>query len=163
MTTSYNLTFQVKRTYLLALVFIAGNIVLPQLCHLVPQGGLRWLPIYFFTLIGAYGYGWRVGLLTAIASPLVNNMLFGMPPMPMLPIILVKSTLLAMAAALVAHRLRAVTLVGVLIAVCAYQLLGAMAEWAMTSSLTAALQDVTLGLPGIMLQVIGGYLVLRRL
>lgn len=163
MTTSYNLTFQVKRTYLLALVFIAGNIVLPQLCHLVPQGGLRWLPIYFFTLIGAYGYGWRVGLLTAIASPLVNNMLFGMPPMPMLPVILVKSTLLAMAAALVARRLCAVSLAGVLIAVCAYQLLGAMAEWAMTSSLTAALQDVTLGLPGIMLQVIGGYLVLRRL
>lgn len=52
-----------KRTYWLAVLFAVGNIVLPQLFHLVPQGGVTWLPIYFFTLVGAYKYGWRVGLL----------------------------------------------------------------------------------------------------
>ena len=39
-----------KRTYWLAVLFAVGNIVLPQLFHLVPQGGVTWLPIYFFTL-----------------------------------------------------------------------------------------------------------------
>ena len=55
------LTFASRRTYLLALAFIAGNVVLPQICHLVPQGGMILLPIYFFTLIGAFAFGWRVG------------------------------------------------------------------------------------------------------
>lgn len=73
------LTFASRRTYLLALAFIAGNVVLPQICHLVPQGGMILLPIYFFTLIGAFAFGWRVGILTAIASPLINCALFGMP------------------------------------------------------------------------------------
>ena len=31
-----------KRTYWLAVLFAVGNIVLPQLFHLVPQGGVTW-------------------------------------------------------------------------------------------------------------------------
>lgn len=75
----YSLEYNQLRTYLAVTLFVAGNIILPQLCHLVPQGGIRWLPIYFFTLVGAYKYGWKVGLLTALVSPLVNSALFGMP------------------------------------------------------------------------------------
>ena len=81
----YSLTYRESRSYLFAALFIVGNIVLPQLCHLVPQGGLILLPIYFFTLIGAYKYGWQVGLATALLSPLVNSALFGMPPVALLP------------------------------------------------------------------------------
>ena len=72
--------------------------MLPQLAHLLPQGGITWLPIYFFTLVGAYKYGWRAGLLTAVVSPVANHLLFGMPAAAMLTPILVKSTLLALAA-----------------------------------------------------------------
>ena len=36
----YSLGLTQTRTYLLALVFVVGNVVLPQLCHLIPQGGL---------------------------------------------------------------------------------------------------------------------------
>lgn len=84
--------------------------VLPQICHLVPQGGLRWLPIYFFTLVGAYKYGWRVGLLTAVLSPVVNSALFGMPAAAALPAILLKSVLLAAAAGFAARRFGRTTL-----------------------------------------------------
>ena len=94
----YALQYNSAKTYLVAALFILGNIVLPQLCHLIPQGGVTWLPIYFFTLVGAYKYGWRVGLLTALASPLVNSLLFGMPAVASLPAILLKSVLLAVAA-----------------------------------------------------------------
>ena len=87
----YSTGYREAKTYLAAALFVAGNIVLPQICHLVPQGGLRWLPIYFFTLVGAYKYGWRVGLLTAVLSPAVNSALFGMPAAAMLPVILLKS------------------------------------------------------------------------
>ena len=106
----YSTGYREAKTYLAAALFVAGNIVLPQICHLVPQGGLRWLPIYFFTLVGAYKYGWRVGLLTAVLSPAVNSALFGMPAAAMLPVILLKSVLLAVAASLAAWRAGRVTL-----------------------------------------------------
>lgn len=159
----YTLQYSEVKTYLVALMFVAGNIILPQLCHLIPQGGLMILPIYFFTLIGAYKYGWKVGLLTAVASPLVNYALFGMPAMAMLPVILLKSVTLAIAAGLIAERTKTVSLLCVLGAVFAYQLLGSLGEWAITGSLHTALQDVRIGLPGIFLQVFGGYALLRRM
>lgn len=56
----YSLDYSNARTYLMAALFIAGNMALPQLFHLIPQGGITWLPIYFFTLIGAYKFGWKV-------------------------------------------------------------------------------------------------------
>ena len=81
----YSLEYSEAKTYLAAALFLAGNIVLPQLFHTIRLGGPTWLPIYFFTLVGAYKYGWRVGLLTAVLSPLVNSALFGMPAAAALP------------------------------------------------------------------------------
>jgi len=107
--TFYSTGYRETRTYLAAALFAAGNIVLPQLCHLVQLGGPTMLPIYFFTLVGAYKYGWRTGLLTALASPLVNAALFGMPAVTALPAILVKSALLAGAAGYAARRFNRVS------------------------------------------------------
>ena len=90
----YSLNYGNVRTYLAASLFIVGNILFPQFFHLIPQGGITWLPIYFFTLIGAYKYGWKVGLLTAVLSPIINSLLFGMPMPAVLPAILLKSVLL---------------------------------------------------------------------
>lgn len=158
----YSLPFTAVKTYLTALLFVMGNVVLPQLCHLVPQGGMIFLPIYFFTLIGAYKFGWRVGVLTALFSPLVNSALFGMPAVALLPVILVKSTLLALAAAWVASRLRAWNLfLQLVLVVLAYQLLGGLFEWAWTGSLASALQDWRLGMPGMCLQIVGGFLFVK--
>lgn len=149
------------RAYTMAALFVAGNIVLPQLCHLVPQGGLVWLPIYFFTLVAAYKFGLTAGLLTAIASPVVNSLLFGMPAAASLPIILIKSVLLAVAAAFIASRVRGVALWAVALAVLAYQGIGMMAEWGMTGSLTASLQDIRLGWPGMLVQIFGGFAIIK--
>ena len=38
----HSLSFGSVRTYLTALLLIAGNVALPQLFHMVPQGGLTW-------------------------------------------------------------------------------------------------------------------------
>ena len=159
----YSLGWQEMRTYLFALLFIVGNIALPQLCHLIPQGGLILLPIYFFTLIAAYKFGFRVGLLTAILSPLVNSALFGMPPAAALPIIMIKGVLLAGAAAWMASKSKGASLLALIGVVLAYQLFGGLIEWAMTGSLASALQDWKLGWPGMLLQAVGGWLVLNYL
>ena len=156
-----SLSYRDIRAYTMAALFVVGNIVLPQLCHLVPQGGLVWLPIYFFTLVAAYKFGLTAGLLTAIASPVVNSLLFGMPAASMLPIILTKSVLLALAAAFIASKVHRVALWAVALAVVAYQGIGMMAEWGMTGSLTAALQDIRLGWPGMLVQIFGGFAIIK--
>lgn len=154
-------SFREARTYLLALLFMVGNIVLPQLCHIVPGGGPTWLPIYFFTLIGAYAFGWRVGLLTAIASPVVNCVFFGMPALGVLPGILVKSLILAGTAGIISTRTNLNVWRGVLATVVGWLILGTLGEWAITSSSVLALQDLRLGLPGIAAQIILAPVVLK--
>lgn len=157
----HSLTYGETKTYLFAALFIAGNILLPQLCHLAPLGGVRWLPIYFFTLVGAYKYGWRTGLLTALASPLVNAALFGMPAVTALPAILAKSALLAGAAEYAARRFNRVSVALLAAVVLFYQIVGSAGEWALTGSFTAAVQDFRIGIPGMLLQVFGGYLFIK--
>ena len=157
----HSLTYGETKTYLFAALFIAGNILLPQLCHLAPLGGVRWLPIYFFTLVGAYKYGWRTGLLTALASPLVNAALFGMPAVTALPAILAKSALLAGAAGYAARRFNRVSVALLAAVVLFYQIVGSAGEWALTGSFTAAVQDFRIGIPGMLLQVFGGYLFIK--
>lgn len=159
----YSLEYGQAKTYLVAMLFILGNMALPQLCHTVHLGGPTWLPIYLFTLIGAYKYGWRVGLLTAVASPLLNSVLFGMPVWTVLPAILLKSMLLAGIAGYTAHRFRKVTVALLLAVVLGYQVLGTLGEWALTGQFYLAAQDFRIGIPGMLLQIFGGYLFIKYL
>lgn len=159
----YSLEYSNIKTYWVAALFILGNIALPQLCHLMPMGGVRWLPIYFFTLVGAYKYGWRVGVLTALVSPLLNSLLFGMPQVAALPAIMLKSTFLAGIAGYAAARFHKVSLLLLAGVVLAYQVLGTFDEWLMVDSFYAALQDFRIGLPGMLVQVFGGWAVINWL
>ena len=146
----YSLNFRQAKTYWFTLLFVAGNLILPQLCHLIPQGGLILLPIYFFTLIAAYKFGIRVGLLTAVLSPLANSALFGMPAA-------------AVAAAMAARYLKSVSLLAMVAVVLAYQIIGSLFEWVLTGSFLTAMQDFRLGVPGMLLQIVAGYALLKWL
>ena len=115
----YSLGYGQAKTYWTAFLFVAGNVLLPQLCHLFPLGGVRWLPIYFFTLVGAAGFA--------------------------------------------AARFRKASL-GLLAAVVAfYQVAGTLGEWALTGSWHMAVQDFRIGIPGMLLQILGGWLFINRL
>ena len=159
----YSLAYNDAKTYLVVSLFVLGNIALPQIFHLIPQGGITWLPIYFFTLVGAYKYGWKVGLLTAVLSPTVNSLLFGMPMLASLPSILLKSILLALFAGLAAARFRKVTVWILLSVVLAYQIVGTLGEWALKSDFYLAVQDIRIGVPGMLLQVFGGWACINKL
>lgn len=159
----YSLNYSNVKTYLFASLFVAGNIALPQLCHLTPYGGPTLLPIYFFTLIAAYKYGFRVGLLTAILSPVINHLLFAMPSEAVLPAILIKSTLLAGASALIAQKMKSVSLLAILGVVLSYQIIGTAFEWALVGDFYLAAQDFRMGIPGMLIQWFGGYALLKAI
>lgn len=159
----YSLGFTNVKTYLIASLFVIGNILFPQLCHIMPKGGLMLLPIYFFTLIGAYKYGMKTGLLIAVLSPVLNYALVGMPPISILPFILIKSCLLAVAAAIAAQKTGKISLPAILVVVLAYQIIGSPVEYFFASNPTLAVQDFVIGYPGLIFQAIGGYFMLKAL
>jgi hypothetical protein len=160
----YSLSLATVRAWLVAVVFTIGGIALPQLCHLIPQGGLILLPIYFFTLVAAYKYGLGVGLAVAVLTPVVNHLMFGMPGSAALVPILIKSVTLAATAWGAARISGRVSLLAVFCAVAAYQIVGTGAEWALEGGgFAAAAQDMWLGAPGLLLQVFGGWLLLKAL
>lgn len=159
----YDYKLNELKTYLFVILFVAGNVVLPQLCHLIPNGGKILLPIYFFTLFASYKYGLKVGLMTAVLSPLINSLAFGMPALALLPAIMIKSIVLAFTASFVANKTNRVSIINLLIVVLIYQCVGTLSEWAMTSSFYVAIQDFRLGVPGMTLQILLSYLLLRKM
>ena len=159
----YSLDYSNVKTYWAASLFVIGNILFPQLFHLIPQGGITWLPIYFFTLIGAYKYGWKVGLLTAVLSPAINSLLFSMPAPATLPVILLKSVLLAIAVGWTAQHFRRISVIMLIGVVFAYQVAGTLGERIYIGNFYNAIQDFRIGIPGMCLQVFGGYLFIKYL
>lgn len=145
-------TLNTGRLGLRSLLFIAGNIALPHLFHLVPGGGIAFLPIYWFTLIGVMACGLSVGLTAALMSPLMGWLIFGAPAAAMLPDMLLKGTLLALCAFFICRRLGN-GIPAVALSVAAAWLLSALAEWPFTGA-AYAFQDFVTGLPGLALMSI---------
>lgn len=157
------LLFDNLATYIVSSLFVVGNIVLPALFHLIPGGGPVWLPIYFFTLIGAYLFGWRVGILTSILSPIVNSLLFGMPVFSFLPVIIFKSILLAIFASFAAKKVQKVSVLTLAVIVVAYQFVGAIGEWLYLGNPVTAFEHLHIALPGMLLQIVAGWFVIKSI
>lgn len=158
----YSFNYDEVKTYLWAMAFVACNLVLPQVFHLIPQGGVVFAPLSLVILAGAYKFGWKTGLLAAVLSPLVNHLLTGMPAAGMLPVMTLKLVVLALVAGLVAQRFRSVSLLLLLGVVLASELLGGLGELALTGGVAVTAADFTLGWPGLLLQVLGTWLILKR-
>ena len=84
------------------------------------------------------------------------------PPVASLPAILIKSITLVGAVALVSRKM-GVSLLSVAVAVLAYQLVGMVFEFFLDLNLMHALQDIRIGWPGMLIQIVGGYLVLKAI
>lgn len=151
----YTLNYNEAQTYLWALTFIVANTLLPQLFHLIPQGGIIFAPLSFVILAGAYKFGWKTGLLAALASPVVNNLIWGIPLWSVIPVMALKLAFLAVAAGLTAQYFKKTSLLLLIGVVFATELMGGLAELALTGGIAATTADFTIGWPGLLLQVFG--------
>ncbi len=159
----YSFNYNELRTYLWSMLFVACNILLPQVFHLVPQGGIVFAPLSLVILAGSYKLGWKTGLLAAVASPLVNHLLTGMPAWDMLPLMTLKLAALALLAGLAAQHFKRVSLPLIVGVVLVAELLGALAELLLTGGIASTIQDFSVGYPGLLLQVAGTWLVCKYL
>jgi len=159
----YAFNYDEAKTYLWALVFVACNLVLPQVFHLIPQGGIIFSPLSLVILAGAYKFGWKTGLLAALLSPLVNHLLTGMPAMAVLPVMTLKLAVLALVAGFTAQHFKTVSLPLIIGVVLVSIVIGCLGELLLTGGIDATIADFTIGWPGLLLQVIGAWLILTKL
>ena len=157
----YALNYDEAKTYLWAMVFVACNLVLPQLFHLIPQGGVIFSPLSLVILAGAYKFGWKTGLLAALASPLVNHAITGMPAWEVMPVMTLKLAVLALVAGLAAQRFKTVSLPLLIGVVLVSLAIGCLGEFILTGGIAATIADFTIGWPGLLLQVFGAWLILK--
>jgi hypothetical protein len=151
-----------RRLYLATVAMVLGNVALPALVHGVPNGGRIFLPIFFFTLIAGWRFGLYAALLTAVLSPLANHLLTGMPGSPMLAGIIVQSATLGVLATLLAGRERRASLPRLGLVVLLQQVLvSAIGLW--QSGWQPCLAALQTRIPGLAVQILGGFLVLRLL
>lgn len=157
----YRLNYDELKTYLWAAVFVVCNMVLPKVFHLIPQGGIIFAPLSLVILAGAYKLGWKTGLLAAVASPLINNLVFGMPEWGVLPVMTLKLAVLALVAGLTAQHFRSVSLLLLISVVLVSEVIGGLGELALTGDIADTVKDFTIGWPGLLLQVFGTYLIVK--
>jgi hypothetical protein len=149
------------RTYLRAGAFVAGNLLLPQLCHTAGLGGQALLPILLFTLVAAARYGLVCGLMTAVLSPLANNLLFGMPTDEMLVILMVKSLVLAATVGTLVYRTGNLKFSHGVTAIGTYQIVGFALTAALTGSTGAAWTLLAASWPAMILQLLAVLFLIR--
>ena len=157
----YALNYDEAKTYLWAAVFVACNLILPQLFHLIPQGGVIFSPLSLVILAGAYKFGWKTGLLAALASPLVNHAITGMPAWEVMPVMTLKLAVLALVAGLAAQRFKTVSLPLLIGVILVSKAIGCLGEFILTGGIAATIADFTIGWPGLLLQVFGAWLILK--
>ena len=157
----YAFNYDEAKTYLWATVFVACNLILPQVFHLIPQGGVIFSPLSLVILAGAYKFGWKTGLLAALLSPLVNHLLTGMPAMTTLPVMTLKLAVLALVAGLTAQHFKTVSLPLIIGVVLVSMAIGCLGELLLTGGIAATIADFTIGWPGLLLQVFGAWLILN--
>ena len=157
----YALNYDEVKTYLWAAVFVACNMVFPPLFHLIPQGGVIFSPLSLVILAGAYKFGWKAGLLAAVLSPMTNHIITGMPVMGVLEVMTMKLAVLAMVAGLVAQRFNSVSLSLLVGVVLASKAIGGFGELLLTGGIDATIADFIIGWPGLILQVVGAWLIVK--
>jgi hypothetical protein len=129
--------------------------------HLIPQGGVIFSPLSLVILAGAYKFGWKTGLLAALASPLVNHAITGLPAWEVMPVMTLKLTVLALVAGFAAQRFKTVSLPLLIGVILVSMAIGCLGEFILTGGIAATIADFTVGWPGLLLQVFGAWLILK--
>ncbi len=107
------------RSYIFASVFIALNIAVPWVFHQFHLAGPTFLPMHILVFVAGLLFGWRLGLMVGLLTPLASYVVSGMPVLQILPQIVVELSVYGLVAGILRERfnLRVVwSLLGAMIA-----------------------------------------------
>ena len=60
------------RSYVLTLVFVLLDVLVPWVFHQFHLAGPTFLPMHIFVLIAGLVFGWRAGLIVGLLTPLTS-------------------------------------------------------------------------------------------
>lgn len=154
-TTSRMITqpFTLPVTYLRASAFVILSVLTPVVMHQFSVSGIAFLPILFFTFFAAIRYGWAVGLLSAIASPLVSNMLTGMPPGIILYVVLAQCVVISLLTGVFVRSSFKISFFQILTVIIAYQATALVIESSFIG-FSSAWSGLITTIPGMIIQLI---------
>ena len=92
------------RSYVLTLVFVLLDVLVPWVFHQFHLAGPTFLPMHIFALIAGLVFGWRAGLIVGLLSPLASYTVSGMPVLRILPQIAVELSAYGLVAGILRER-----------------------------------------------------------
>lgn len=104
MTSSHAATQPRIRTWPAALALVGAAQALPWLVHLVGLPGPVLLPLHFAAILAGLALGPVPGLINGLAAPVASFMLTGLPPAPLIPVMVVEVAAYGGVAGYLAHR-----------------------------------------------------------
>ncbi len=158
LTLPHILTFSDFRLYVYVSLFVALDVSVPWLCHIIhPLAGPTFLPLFFFVLLAGILFGWRAGILVGMLTPLMSYGLAGMPLPQVLPRIIAEATAYGLTVGLLRGYFRfgvITSLVGAIIAgrLAAFALMALTLD--LSHSTNLAWQAIKTGWPGMILQLL---------
>jgi len=155
------LNFNQLKFYIVILIFVTLSVLTPAFLHTFSIGGRIVLPLYFFVLIAGYQFGWKAGVLTALLSPILSNLISGMPTEFILILVILKSIILGFSAGIIAKTLKQISFKGIFLSILIYQILGLIIEFLLSGQINLFISDITVGYPGLLIQLFGGYFGLK--
>jgi LytS/YehU family sensor histidine kinase len=93
-------------SYVLTVVFVALSVAVPWVFHQFHLAGPTFLPMHIFVLVGGLLFGWRLGLIVGLFTPLASYAVSAMPALPILPQVVVELAAYGFAAGFFRERLR---------------------------------------------------------
>lgn len=144
-------------------IFVAIGVLLPQIFHMVAgkAGGTVFLPMHIPTLLAGLLAGPVSGLVTGALTPLLSAVLTGMPSFDRLPFMILELMTYGIVAGLLYRVYKKQLYVSLLAAMLAGRIVNLAAFFAAGTLLhmqgyswVMAIQAVTAGLPGILIQLV---------
>jgi len=168
----YNFPLTLKwsdvRTYIFICCFVTLGVLVPWILHHFYLAGPTFLPMPYLILMAGLLFGWRVGLITGLFTPLASYTISGMPVVSVLPQIVVELSTYGLIAGLLRDKLNLRVLWSLLGAMVVGRLALLMAGWITfivsgqsyspvsveTGPLQALWAVIKQGWPGILIQLV---------
>jgi hypothetical protein len=99
------LKYEDVRSYVFTIGFVALGVIVPWACHQFHLAGPTFLPMQYFVLLAGLLFGWRVGLVVGLLTPLTSYAISGMPVVRVLPQVAVELSAYGLMAGLLREKL----------------------------------------------------------
>lgn len=148
------LSLRTPRVYLYSAGLAIASLLAPTLLHQLSIPGNILLPLYFFPMLATLSFGVSSGIMVALASVGLSYFLTQMPVLAVLPFVVLKAMMFALLPYAIGRVSKSSVFLSVLLTQLITQMVGGVAILIFTNNMKLAMMDLTVGYPGLILQLL---------